>query len=86
MDCKEKEKIIIPPSPSVCEMKTSAFVLLYYDLIAEYGLKGAYKKLEDEHQKMFGVRRYSSYDSFRMIRKRFLRKETLLRKKRLLNP
>ncbi len=81
----KRERLIIPGSPAMCELKTACFVQIYYDLIPEFGLTKSYELLENEHQKMFGTRRYSSYDSFRMIRKRYLRNETLLRKKRLLN-
>lgn len=34
----------------------------------------AYKKAEAEHVHLFGTRRYSSYDSFRMTRKGLLSK------------
>ena len=36
---------------------------------------GAYKKTEDEYVTTFGKRRYSSYDSFRNVRNRYLNKK-----------
>lgn len=35
---------------------------------------GAYEKTEEEHMTLFGSRKYSSYDSFRQIKNRLIRK------------
>ena len=40
--------------------------------------KAAYEKTEFEYKKSFSKRRYSSYDSFRQIRSRKMRKKNLL--------
>ena len=43
-------------------------------------LKQAYESLEKEHIELFGKRKYSDYNSFRVVRDRKI-KETLLHKK-----
>jgi len=44
-------------------------------------LKSAYENLEVEHVKLFGKRKYSDYNSFRVCRDR-KRKATMLHKKK----
>ena len=59
------------------------FVREFWDRSKEYKtLKGAYESVEQEHIELFGKRKYSDYNSFRVCRDRKL-KETMLHKKRI---
>ena len=60
----------------------SGFVREFWDRSKEYKtLKGAYEAVEQEHIELFGKRKYSDYNSFRVCRDRKT-KETMLQKKR----
>ena len=58
------------------------FVREFWDRSKEYKtLKSAYESVEQEHIELFGKRKYSDYNSFRVCRDRKT-KETMLQKKR----
>lgn len=58
------------------------FVREFWDRSKEHKtLKGAYESVEQEHIELFGKRKYSDYNSFRVCRDRKI-KETMLHKKR----
>ena len=60
----------------------SGFVREFWDRSKEYKtLKSAYESVEQEHIELFGKRKYSDYNSFRVCRDRKT-KETMLQKKR----
>jgi hypothetical protein len=77
-----KRKTLLPISLAAFEMKSDIWMLVYDEMIVKYGLKGAYEKMEDEHERVFGTRKYASYDSFRQIRNRSIKNGTMLPKKR----
>mgnify|MGYP003650104920 FL=1 len=59
------------------------FVREFWDRSKEYKtLKSAYESVEQEHIELFGKRKYSDYNSFRVCRDRKL-KETMLRNKKI---
>ena len=61
----------------------SGFVREFWDRSKEYKtLKSAYESVEQEHIELFGKRKYSDYNSFRVCRDRKL-KETMLRNKKI---
>ena len=61
----------------------SGFVREFWDRSKEYKtLKSAYESVEQEHVELFGKRKYSDYNSFRVCRDRKL-KETMLRNKKI---
>ena len=58
------------------------FVREFWDRSKEYKtLKSAYESVEQQHIELFGKRKYSDYNSFRVCRDRKT-KETMLQKKR----
>ena len=58
------------------------FVREFWDRSKEHKtLKGAYESVEQQHIKLFGKRKYSDYNSFRVCRDRKL-KETMLHNKK----
>ena len=60
----------------------SGFVREFWDRSKEYKtLKSAYESVEQNHIELFGKRKYSDYNSFRVCRDRKT-KETMLQKKR----
>ena len=61
----------------------SGFVREFWDRSKEYKtLKSAYESVEQEHVELFGKRKYSDYNSFRVCRDRKL-KETMLHNKKI---
>jgi len=57
------------------------FVREFWERTKEYKtFKSAYESLEEEHIELFGKRKYSDYNSFRVCRDRKI-KETMLRNK-----
>lgn len=59
----------------------NGFVREFWERTKEHKtLKSAYESLEKEHVELFGKRKYSDYNSFRVCRDRKI-KETMLRKK-----
>ena len=59
------------------------FVREFWDKAKEYKtLKGAYEAVEQEHILLFGKRKYSDYNSFRVCRYRKI-KETMLHNKKI---
>lgn len=60
---------------NLCQLTPDAFNGIFDALIKE-GTKyeDAYEIIEDVHIKLFGKRRYSEYNSFRMVRKRRIQK------------
>ena len=62
----------------------SGFVREFWDRSKEYKtLKSAYEAVEQEHIELFGKRKYSDYNSFRVCRDRKT-KETMLHNKKKL--
>ena len=62
---------------------TSGFVREFWDRSKNYKtLKSAYESVEQEHIELFGKRKYSDYNSFRVCRDRKL-KETMLHNKKI---
>ena len=60
----------------------SGFVREFWDRSKEYKtLKSAYESVEQNHIELFGKRKYSDYNSFRVCRARKL-KETMLHNKK----
>ena len=60
------------------------FVREFWDRSKEYKtLKSAYESVEQEHIELFGKRKYSDYNSFRVCRDRKT-KETMLQNKRII--
>jgi len=52
-------------------VSTSDFIKLYEsNLSPKITYKTAYEKAEEQHQKITGNRRYSDYDTFRVIKSR----------------
>ena len=61
----------------------SGFVREFWDRSKEYKtLKSAYESVEQNHIELFGKRKYSDYNSFRVCRDRKT-KETMLRNKKI---
>ena len=61
----------------------SGFVREFWDRSKEYKtLKSAYESGEKEHVELFGKRKYSDYNSFRVCRDRKT-KETMLHNKKI---
>ena len=61
----------------------SGFVREFWDRSKEYKtLKSAYESVEQEHVELFGKRKYSDYNSFRVCRDRKT-KETMLHNKKI---
>ena len=61
----------------------SGFVSEFWDRSKNYKtLKSAYESVEQEHIELFGKRKYSDYNSFRVCRDRKL-KETMLHNKKI---
>ena len=61
----------------------SGFVREFWDRSKNYKtLKSAYESVEQEHIELFGKRKYSDYNSFRVCRDRKL-KETMLHNKKI---
>ena len=61
----------------------SGFVREFWDRSKEYKtLKSAYESVEKEHIELFGKRKYSDYNSFRVCRDRKT-KETMLHNKKI---
>ena len=61
----------------------SGFVREFWDRSKEYKtLKSAYESVEKEHVELFGKRKYSDYNSFRVCRDRKT-KETMLHNKKI---
>ena len=59
----------------------TGFVNEFWEKVKEHKtLKSAYESLEKEHIEIFGKRKYSDYNSFRVCRDRKV-KETMLHKK-----
>tara|TARA_R110000868_G_scaffold136867_2_gene350005 strand:- start:646 stop:846 length:201 start_codon:yes stop_codon:yes gene_type:complete len=59
----------------------NGFVREFWEKVKEHKtLKSAYESLEREHIEIFGKRKYSDYNSFRVCRDRKV-KETMLHKK-----
>jgi hypothetical protein len=59
----------------------TGFVREFWEKVKEHKtLKSAYESLEKEHIEIFGKRKYSDYNSFRVCRDRKV-KETMLHKK-----
>tara|TARA_R110002095_G_scaffold209678_2_gene196418 strand:+ start:430 stop:630 length:201 start_codon:yes stop_codon:yes gene_type:complete len=59
----------------------TGFVREFWEKVKEHKtLKSAYESLEREHIEIFGKRKYSDYNSFRVCRDRKV-KETMLHKK-----
>ncbi len=59
----------------------TGFVREFWDKVKEHKtLKSAYESVEKEHIEIFGKRKYSDYNSFRVCRDRKV-KETMLHKK-----
>ena len=59
----------------------TGFVREFWDKVKEHKtLKSAYESVEKEHVEIFGKRKYSDYNSFRVCRDRKV-KETMLHKK-----
>ena len=59
----------------------TGFVREFWDKVKEHKtLKSAYESVEKEHIQIFGKRKYSDYNSFRVCRDRKV-KETMLHKK-----
>ena len=59
----------------------TGFVREFWDKVKEHkNLKSAYESVEKEHVKIFGKRKYSDYNSFRVCRDRKV-KATMLHKK-----
>lgn len=59
----------------------TGFVREFWDKVKEHKtLKSAYESVEKEHVEIFGKRKYSDYNSFRVCRDRKI-KETMLHKK-----
>ena len=63
-------------------LSADGFVREFWDKAKEHKtLKGAYEAVEKDHIELFGKRKYSDYNSFRVCRDRKI-KETMLHKKR----
>ena len=59
----------------------NGFVREFWEKVKEHKtLKSAYESVEKEHIEIFGKRKYSDYNSFRVCRDRKV-KETMLHKK-----
>jgi len=59
----------------------TGFVREFWDKVKDHKtLKSAYESVEKEHIEIFGKRKYSDYNSFRVCRDRKV-KETMLHKK-----
>ena len=59
----------------------TGFVREFWEKVKEHKtLKSAYESVEKEHVEIFGKRKYSDYNSFRVCRDRKV-KETMLHKK-----
>lgn len=59
----------------------TGFVREFWDKVKDHKtLKSAYESVEKEHVEIFGKRKYSDYNSFRVCRDRKV-KETMLHKK-----
>ena len=59
----------------------TGFVREFWEKVKEHKtLKSAYESVEKEHIQIFGKRKYSDYNSFRVCRDRKV-KETMLHKK-----
>jgi len=59
----------------------TGFVREFWEKVKEHKtLKSAYESVEKEHIEIFGKRKYSDYNSFRVCRDRKV-KETMLHKK-----
>ena len=54
----------------MCEMKPEYFNGVFETLIKDMNFNQAYEVCEQAHEKIFGSRKYSSYDSFRRVRNR----------------
>lgn len=64
------------PIPRESRWTTDGFMQRYEQLCSSHTTyKQAYLATEQEHLALFGVFRYSSYDSFRMTRKDILTKK-----------
>lgn len=59
----------------LCQMTFEAFNGVYESMLGNgLGLEEAYHVVEECHEMIFGNRRYSSYDSFRKVRSRKIKK------------
>lgn len=62
--------------PKLCQMTFKAFNGVFESLIKDpkFTYEQAYDLMEKAHKKIFEKRRYSSYQSFRQVRKRQINK------------
>ena len=59
-------------------LSIEGFIRFFYQVVRDspdISQLEAYEKTESEYSKHFGKRRYSCYDSFRRIRRRYLNKK-----------
>lgn len=61
-----------------CMMKSEQFENIFFEFRIEMNHTKAYEKAEEVHEKIFGSRRYSSYESFRISTNRDSHRKTLL--------
>lgn len=53
------------------KMDNETFIEIFFEICKRYNFRtyrDAYERAELQHELMFGCRRYSSYDSFRVIK------------------
>ena len=69
-----KQKKELPSDPALL-IKFTGYLNRYWQLLDLYpaiNYKQAWKLLESEYYAAYGIHRYSSYDSFRVVRSRFI--------------
>ena len=59
---------------SNANLSTSKFIEIYYDYTTTLSHVDAYEKVELLHTNLFGKPRFSSYESFRVIKSKFMNK------------
>lgn len=59
-------------------LSTEGYIRFFYQVVRDspdISQADAYEKVEQEYEKHFGKRKYSCFDSFRQIKKRYLRRK-----------
>lgn len=66
-DGRQNDLITLPRKfVAGCVMKSEQFEEVYFEFTLENKYSEAYRKAEDLHVKLFGVQKYSSYESFKV--------------------
>lgn len=64
--------------PGVCELTAESFAAIWMEFVKSgFTYNESYELLERSHKKVFGHSRYSGYESFRRVWRRFVKNGTM---------